>query len=220
MKTGYVFIKTSIIGMLLSLLVIGCAGAPQSEVPATPKEPVVISDLAPVSPQPAESEMTPGLGVYFFKNYTSKSLTSLTQGYAGKGKSGAPIAQINHQFPKGENLYDSGKKNSLGVRMKGMIHFPEPGKYTLRALVNDAVRVYVGEQMVIDDPKFGSDRDTAPAELTITQPGWYPLMVEYFQRKGSATLKLSWRTDAAGAFEIVPEKAFAHTGKEFDAKGM
>ena len=70
-------------------------------------------------------------------------------------------------------------------------------------------------QRIIDDPKFGADRYALPAELSITAPGWYSLKVEYFQRKGSAALKVSWSTPSSDAFEIIPEKALAHTGSEF-----
>ena len=64
--------------------------------------------------------------------------------------------------------------------------------------------------MIIDDPAQHSDRYAIQAVVTISQAGWYPLMVEYFQRKGTASIGLFWRTPEAKDFIPVPPASFGH----------
>lgn len=193
-------------------------GPDESALNQTPRQ---FSGLSPVASQPAPGDLKPGLAVHFHRNYNSRSINALSDGYVQDkaGMSGAPILQLNHQYDRGSVLFDSGKNSFLAVRMKGLIHLPQSGKYTIRALSNDGVRIYVDDKMIIDDPKFGADRYAVPAELSIMTPGWYALKVEYFQRQGSAVLKAFWRTPASESFVIVPEEAFAHTGNEFTTAG-
>lgn len=208
----------------------GCAGMSQSSAPSAPKgpdesalnkSPRQFSGLSPVTPQPSPSQLQPGLAVHFHRNYNSRTINALTDGFLQDkaGIPGAPVLQLDHQFDRGTAIYDSGRNIFLAVRMKGLIHLPESGKYTIRVVSNDGVRLYVDDTMIVDDPRFGADRYAVPAELSITTPGWYSLQVEYFQRQGSAALKASWRTPAADSFVVIPAEAFAHTGNEFQAAG-
>jgi len=212
------------------ILLAGCGGMSNTRASSAPKgpdesalnqAPRQIGALSPVVPQPTPSDLKPGLAVHFHRNYNSRSLNALTDGYVQDktGMSGAPILQLNHQYDRGAVLFDSGKNSFLAVRMQGLIHLPESGTYTIRALSNDGVRIYVDGKRIIDDPKFGADRYAVPAELSITTPGWYSLQVEYFQRQGSAALKVFWRTPAAETFVIVPGEALAHIGNEFGTAG-
>jgi len=209
------------------ILVVSCAGTSETKAPKGPDEsalnqpPRQFNGLSPVAPQPSSADLKPGLAVHFHRNYNSRSLNALTDGYVQDetGMSGAPALQLNYQYERGAVLFDSGKDSFLAVRMKGLIHLPQSGKYTIRALSNDGVRLYVDGKRIIDDPKFGADRYAVPAELSIATPGWYPLKVEYFQRQGSAALKVFWRTPASESFAVIPEEAFAHTGNEFAAAG-
>ena len=94
--------------------------------------------------------------------------------------------------------------------MKGLIQFPTPGEYAFRALSNDGIRVYIGDVLIIEDPAQHSDRYAVQAVVTIRRAGWYPLAVEYFQRKGTASLGLFWRTPSAGDFAPVPADSYGH----------
>lgn len=212
----------------LTVLLAGCAGVSETQRSAAPRSPDEsalqqtprrFSGLSPVAPQPSDSVLKPGLAIHFHRNYNSRSLNALTGGFLQDkaGISGAPIPQVNHQFERDAVLYDSGRSRFLGVRIEGLLHLPESGTYTFRALVNDGVRIYIDDTMIVEDPRFGADRYALPAELSITEPGWYALRIEYFQRQGSAVLKLFWRTPSSDSFEVIPAKAFAHTGNEFAA---
>ena len=57
----------------------------------------------------------------------------------------------------------------------------------------------------------GNGREIGTVE--VTEPGWYPLEVFYFEKRHTSTLELSWRTPSMGAeaeMVIVPAEAFAH----------
>jgi hypothetical protein len=126
-----------------------------------------------------------------------------------KGRSGKPVLQINHQFGTGE-VFDSGKNSKVGVLLDGYIHLAKPGAYALQVLSNDGVEVYVDGTLIVSDPNLHTDRLSDIGEYSSAKEGWQPLHIRYFQRKGSAALKLYWRPPGSGAFEVVPERAYGH----------
>lgn len=173
--------------------------------------PVIVDGLFPVTPQPSGSTLNPGLAVVYFYDYFARHLGPLTNNKLAikKGRPGIPILYLNHQFGRDE-IFDSGTNRGVAMRMHGVLLFAETGPYTLRALSNDGLRVYLGDQIIIDDPTQHSDRYAIQAVVKIKETGWYPMMVEYFQRKGTAAIKLFWRRPGADSFEPVPAEAYAH----------
>ena len=97
------------------------------------------------------------------------------------------------------------------MRMKGYLNLTEPGIYEFQALSNDGVILKMSGQTVLSDPAQHSDNLSNIGKVTVTTPGWYPITVEYFQRKGTATIKLYWRKPGEEKLKIVPAVAFAHT---------
>jgi len=187
---------------------IDCANPPAGHIQPD-AETVQVSDLVPVALQPAEAALKPGLAVrYYFKK--SRNLKTIpSESSAQKSKVGEPIPYLNHQFGRGE-VFGSGTNRLVMMRMKGMLHLPQAGKYTFRALSNDGVQVYLGGQMMIRDPRGHSDRCSHLAEVEIVKAGWYELTVEYFQRKGTAALRFYWQPPGADALSIVPAEAYGH----------
>lgn len=125
------------------------------------------------------------------------------------GRKGKPVAELNHQFEKGP-VFDSGKNRGICLHMTGFFYFPETGVYTLTALSNDGIRISLDGKTVINDPTVHSDRYSNRAIVRIDRKGWYPIEVLYFQRKGTAALKLFWKKAASAEFEVVPAGAFGH----------
>lgn len=175
--------------------------------------PRVVTGLSPLDPQPDGTTLVPGLTVAYFYNYEHRHLNPLTDGNVPdkKGTPGQPIPFLNHQFKRGE-VFTSGVSRLVAMRMQGLLHFPRIGSYTLLGLSNDGLRVYLDDQLVIDDPAWHSrgDQYTVGVVAEIAQPGWYPIKVEYFQRKGTAAIALFWRRPGANGFEPVPAEAYAH----------
>jgi hypothetical protein len=214
------------------LMIVGCAGsktkpaspdstpkpaaAAKSKIPVPDEsrlqlEPNHFADLTPLDPQPAEGALQAGLAIVYFYKYFARHLNPLSKGevYPPIGRPGPPIPSLNHQFGK-EEVFDSGANRGVAMRMEGLLYFPDTGEYTFRALSNDGLRIYLSEQMIIDDPTQHSDRYAVQAVVDIRYKGWYPLMVEYFQRKGTAAIKLFWRKPGAADFVAVPPQSYAH----------
>ena len=124
-------------------------------------------------------------------------------------KTGKPIFELNHQFGK-EEIFDSGTNRGVAMRMLGYLVIKEEGLYQLQALSNDGVKVMLSGETVISDPEQHSDRLSNIGNVTIDKAGHYPLQVEYFQRKGTAALKLFWKTPGSENFVPIPANAYVH----------
>ncbi len=126
------------------------------------------------------------------------------------GRSSAkPITKIDHRFGDNE-IFDSGQTRGVGVQMTGYIHLAHTGSYEFKANSNDGVDIKIAQVQVAYDPSVHSDRFTKPINFSVTKPGWYPIVVRYFQRKGSATLEFHWKLPGESKFTIIPESAYWH----------
>ncbi len=117
---------------------------------------------------------------------------------------------LNHHFSKEEEVFDSGLNTTICVKMEGAIRLDTNGTYRFKALSNDGIRVTIGGLVVAEDPNVHSDRFTDPVSLEIESAGWYPITVEYFQRKGTAAIELHWQAPGNDGFSIVPAETYAH----------
>ncbi|MFC1829797.1 PA14 domain-containing protein [Thermodesulfobacteriota bacterium] len=195
-------------------LLVGCrATAPETkdEVPAPA---VTISGLKPATPQPAGEQLRPGLSVLYFDNFLERHIDKLPTGDKAlkKGKPGKPVLYLGHKFGS-MHVFDSGSNRGVGMQMTGLLRFDRVGEYVFKVNSNDGFRMFINGRMVLDDPTVHSDRFSDPATIQIDAVGWYPLMAQYFQRKGTATLELYWQPPEAGDFSLVPPKVFAHMTK-------
>lgn len=127
-----------------------------------------------------------------------------------KGRPGNPISQLNHQFGKDELVFDSGEKTGIGMVMTGYLYLAEHGTYKFQALANDGIEFVLDGKLLFEDPKVHKDRLSPIGIADIPAGGWYPLSIRYFQRKGTATLKLYWQPPGATEFSIIPEEIYAH----------
>ena len=165
-----------------------------------------MTGLQPVSPQPDTAQVAPGLAVSYFAQMFQD--VSEVAGQSG-GEAGPLLAQINDTPAQGAPVLTSGKAIGVGAQIRGLIHFDKAGTYTFRVTSNDGVRVKLAGQLLAEDPGVNSDHTTLPIDVAIEQPGWYDLSVDYFQKKGTATLQLLW-TPPGGSEAPVPAEAFAH----------
>ncbi|MFC1863272.1 PA14 domain-containing protein [Thermodesulfobacteriota bacterium] len=201
-------LKIFSIGMIFLVigLLSGCAGIGKSES-------LLFAGLPLVAPQPPAESLKPGLSVLYFYDYFWRDLDPDKKGafWDLKGVPGEkPILEINHQFKK-NLVFDSGVQEGIGMRMTGFIRFPKTGTYSLQALVNDGIRVFIGERMVIDDtPQLYGDRFTDVSIIEIGEIGFYTIKVEYFQRKGTAAIKLLWKVPGEEDFVPVPAESYSH----------
>ncbi len=165
----------------------------------------------PLDPQPAASELKPGLAVRYYLHFF-RHVDELVdwQGYKD-GKKGPVLSQLDYRVGTGPVL-SSGHSDGVGAHITGLINFDVPGTYAFSVQSNDGVRLAIGGVQVLEDPDVHADRFSEIAQLNIEAPGWYPLSLHYFERKNTSTLELYWQRpgEQAGTMPLVPREAFAH----------
>jgi hypothetical protein len=168
-----------------------------------------INNLAPVA-QPDPASLVPGLAVtYHFHLFNTVS--EIPQwARTNEGVAGTPLPALDYSVGSG-NVLTSGRPDGVGATITGLIRFPAAGRYVLAMQSNDGVSLSIGGQRVLADPDVHADRFSELVRVDITQPGWYPLDLLYFEKRNTATLQFYWAQEAAGeSLRLVPPDAFAH----------
>ena len=168
-----------------------------------------VTDLAPASPQPAAADLAPGLAVLYF-GYLGREVEDL-ESY-DDGRVGPPLANLDWDMGDGDVL-TSGRSIGVGARITGFIRFPQAGVYQLVMNSNDGIKLVIADQPLIMDPTVHGDRFSDIASVNVPSAGWYPLLLHYFQRKGTATLQLFWQPPGGDRMVIVPAEHLAHSNK-------
>ena len=186
-----------LVGPMLALLL---ALAPMAWAAET------LTGLRPAEPQPAQ--VTPGLAV----EYVYVKVNYIEELKGRKFQPGPPLADLNYKW--GGNVLTSTARESVGANISGFIRFEKPGVYGFELTSNDGVVLEIGGQVLHDDPGVHSDSTSDRINVKIDQPGWYPLRVTYFQKRGTATLILAWvGPGEKGKAVPVPAKFYGHVKK-------
>lgn len=156
--------------------------------------------------QKTEQTLTPGLATLYYDKFLRHldQMPPTTQ-----GRPGAPILQLNHRFEKNE-VFSSGLSKGVAIQMTGFILLEKPGVYQFRALANDGISLHIDDQLLFKDPRVHGDRLSPTGTFTAPASGHYPLLIRYFQRKGTATLILYWQQPGQSSFEVVPAAVYFH----------
>lgn len=167
-----------------------------------------VKDQRPVLLE-SNTSVQPGLSVYYrYAFYRHMNQMATDDVMIAEGETGPPIPLLNHQFQG--NIFDSKRPKGVGVLLRGYLKIENPGVYRFKAMSNDGIRVIVNQQVVAFDPAVHSDRFSKVGEAHLADPGWYPLTVNYFQRKGTARLELHWQPPGAVDFVVVPAEVYGH----------
>jgi hypothetical protein len=161
----------------------------------------------PANPQPAAVQ--PGLVPTYYRNVPFDSVPEVIRygSKPDKGYAGTPIPDINAKSSGA--LWESRMVKFYGIRIDGLIRL-EAGTTAFSATSNDGFRLLIGGAQVLEDPSVHLDRTAGPASVTVTEAGWYPLRLWYFQKRGGATMELYWQPPGAAAAAPVPAAAFGH----------
>jgi len=164
-----------------------------------------VPGVKPAQPQPAADKLVPGLAV----NYTYMMFNHVSEvPKAGKGKPGPALANLDHRTDSG-NVLTATNSMGVGAQINGFIKLDKTGTYTFELLSNDGVKWSVGGVVLHEDPGIHGDTPSPPIEVAVTEPGWYVFSMDYFQRKGTSALRLSWKPPGAQTMVVVPPEAFA-----------
>jgi hypothetical protein len=174
-------------------------------------KPVEVTGLVPAKELGDETSLKPGLlPIYIYKLFKSADQIPRLDIKTTKEKVGQPILVIDNNFGKNDPIFDSGVSQSLGIQMNGLLKFSKPGKYTLKAKSNDGITVLISGKKTVWHPGVHSDHFSNEVLVDIQKPGWYPLMIKYFQRTGTATIVLYWQLPGETSFSIIPADAYSH----------
>ena len=176
-------------------------------VAATTAGAEMLTGLKAADPQPSPDKLAPGLAV----GYVYGRFNHIKEFMAKKFEPGKPLPQLDYRMGDGAVLTTK-ERDQVGALITGLIRFEKPGTYGFDVTSNDGVRVEIGGKLLYEDPTVHADDTSDRIDVKIEQPGWYPIMVLYYEKKGTATLVLRWiEGDAAkGKLTPVPAAAFAH----------
>ncbi len=171
-------------------------------------------DASPgVWPKPAvvnPSALDPGLSVqyYFAKFNNIRELRPTAE--TRRGKRGAPLTDVNWVGNKG-NVMTAGKADFVGAKISGFLRIPEAGDYAFRFYTNDGFEILLDGRKIYSDPTVHKDRLSPEIRTVFNAKGLYPILMLYFEKKGSSTLRMEWRPPGAEGFTVVPADAFTHS---------
>jgi hypothetical protein len=172
----------------------------------TPAGAETVTGLRPAEPQPPQ--VASGLAV----EYTYGMVNNIDQLKGRKFEAGPPLESLNYRW--GGNVLTSKTREGVGAIITGFIRFEKPGMYGFEVTSNDGIQVEIGGKLLHEDPVVHSDSTSDRIDVKIDTPGWYPLRVVYFQKKGTASLVLAWvGPGEKGRAVPVPAKAFGYVKK-------
>ena len=187
---------------ILLLLVCGCAIS-QSEERKT--------DTTSLTDPATTAELQPGLAVvYIFKMYRNVDQIPIGRAALRMGRQGEPVLLLDHSSGKEETVFASGRGQGVAMVMDGFLRLKKAGTYRWQAMANDGIRLSINGTMMFEDPAVHKDRLTPIGLLTVDKPGDYPVNITYFQRKGTAALKLYWQPPGTEEFSLVPAQVYLH----------
>jgi hypothetical protein len=165
-------------------------------------------------PQPGEGALKPGLAVKYVP-WEFNHVDEVVQiARSNRPKPGAPIPMLNYRVGNGKVL-TSDYTDLVGAFIDGFVHLPKPGKYLFTIQHNDGVRFFLGGKKIYENPGVTADVFSPHLEITISEGGWYPLSMIYFEKRNTATLELYWQPPGEEDFKFVPAANLGHDpGKE------
>jgi peptidoglycan hydrolase-like protein with peptidoglycan-binding domain len=99
--------------------------------------------------------------------------------------------------------------SGFSARWTGHVYVPAAGEVTFHLRCTDGVRLYVDNALVIDEW-----HDAAPSlyseKVRLDGGQFYPIVVEYYNKNGSALVELQWGSPSIGP-AIVPQAALYST---------
>ncbi|MEO1191109.1 MAG: PA14 domain-containing protein [Pseudomonadota bacterium] len=127
-----------------------------------------------------------------------------------KCRPGPAIPQVDYKV--GTNtVLTSRFSDGIMARITGYIHLDKTGDYAFSFASNDGFRMEIDGQEIVEDPDVHSDRFSDIGTFSVSEPGWYPITIRYFERKNTSTLRFFWQPPGTdGTMPIVPAAALKH----------
>ena len=130
--------------------------------------------------------------------------------YASRKSSaqGEPLPNLDFRGGAGKKVLNQKHKDLVAAIITGFINFPSSGTHMIKVRSNDGVRIAIGGLTVFEDPEPHPDRNSSPVPVDVSEAGWLPIEIIYFERKGSWSIELTWQEN--GDYGAIPASHFAH----------
>jgi|CXWL01.1.fsa_nt_gi phage tail-like protein len=115
-----------------------------------------------------------------------------------------PDAKIEFLWAGGSPGFENFPNDLFSVRWTGQVRPRYDETYTFRTLSDDGVRLWVNGRLLIDN-WTDHPPTTDAGQLKLEAGRWYPLVLEYYEKGGDATITLSW-SSASQRSEIIPQE--------------
>lgn len=128
--------------------------------------------------------------------------------YQNRSLLGTPVLvredpQVDFDWGRGSPAAGLVDADAFSVRWTNTVNFPK-GAYRFRATVDDGVRVFVDDQLVIDGWRVQAATTFDSGQIALE--GDVPLRVEYFEDAGEARVALFWFSVASGTPPVPPDE--------------
>lgn len=112
------------------------------------------------------------------------------------------LAQINGDFPGGEQPFSGAGRNNYSIRYSGQILAPKSGEYTFSTIADDGAVLTIGDTVVIRDagPHFAEEHS---GSISLTAGKYYPFTLDYYNGDLGGSIQLFW-IQPNGSRELVP----------------
>ena len=98
--------------------------------------------------------------------------------------------------------------NWFAMQFDGFIKIEKDNNYIFRLISDDGSRLYVDDQLVIDNDGFHGS-EARDGELALKE-GLHPFKVQFFQGGGGKNVQLLWNSFDKGVFKAIPRGQLAH----------
>lgn len=147
--------------------------------------------LIPAAPQPSAAALTQGLAVRYAYPPDVKSLGHAAAALRKDAAAGPPLAGLDYPDTNpGQPALTSRKAEFVAAEITGYLHFDAPGLWRLEFHSNDGLDVTLGQLRIYTRDGRAPCDTGGWVEVTIPEPGWYPLHATFFQRLGTSCLML------------------------------
>lgn len=153
--------------------------------------------LTPASPQP--TNVLPGLNVSYAYPSDVKSLAQARYSLRNGGSRGEPL--IGLDYPDNEPnqpTLTSPASTHVAARITGYLRFDAAGVHRLEFHNNDGFEIAIGGQHVYRYDGRHLCGTNGWVEVSVPEPGWYPIEATFFQRLNTSCLMLRWETPGGG----------------------
>ncbi len=90
--------------------------------------------------------------------------------------------------------------DNFSVRWDASLKVSTTGNYQFETITDDGVRLYVNNQLLIDNWTYHSQTSNTSSAIALTAGVYYPVRMEFFEGTGSAVAILNWKLASASSY--------------------